>query len=76
MKCMKCKEKETIATTTTYFTQLGNCYVIIEHVPCMQCEQCGEKFFATTVMERIECILDKLEKKGEAVLIMDYDTAA
>ncbi len=76
MMCMKCKEKEIIATTTTYFTQLENCYVIIEHVPCMKCEQCGEKFYTTAVMERLEYILDKLENKEEPVLIMDYETAA
>ena len=69
MMCMKCKEKEIIATTTTYFTQLENCYVIIEHVPCMKCEQCGEKFYTTAVMERLEYILDKLENKEEPLTI-------
>ena len=55
---------------------LEDYYVIIEHVPCMQCEQCGEKFFTTSVMERIEFILEKIEKKEESILVLDYDTAA
>lgn len=76
MECMKCQAKDTIATTTTYFVQLENCYVIIEHVPCMQCEECGEKFFKMSVMEKIEMILDTLENKGESILVMDYNSAA
>lgn len=76
MKCMKCKERETVAATTTYFAQLEDYYVIIEHVPCMRCEQCGEQFFSTSVMERIEIILEKIEKKEESILVLDYDTAA
>ena len=35
-----------------------------------------EKFFTTSVMERIEFILEKIEKKEESILVLDYDTAA
>ena len=41
-----------------------NCYVIIENVPCMKGEQCGEEFFSTSVPEHIDEILERLEKNS------------
>ncbi|MDO4555693.1 MAG: type II toxin-antitoxin system MqsA family antitoxin [Lachnospiraceae bacterium] len=76
MKCMSCKTEGMIESTTTYFSHLNNCYVIIEHVPCIKCEQCGEEFFTATVMEKIDNILDRVEKIASKIFIMDYQTAA
>lgn len=45
MRCMSCKVGEMKPAKTTYFAQLNNCYVIIENVPCLKCDQCGEEFF-------------------------------
>lgn len=52
MKCMSCKYGEMKETTTTYFTQSNNCYIIIENVPCLKCDQCGEEFFTVLVAEK------------------------
>lgn len=76
MKCMSCKTEGMIDSSTTYFAKLNNCYVIIEHVPCKKCEQCGEEFFAASVMEKIEEILGKIENIASKIFIMDYQTAA
>lgn len=76
MKCLSCKTEGMIESTTTYFAQLNNCYVIIEHVPCKKCEQCGEDFFTATVMEKIDDILDRVAKIASKICIMDYQTAA
>lgn len=51
MKCMSCKYGE-MKETTTYFTQSNNCYIIIENVPCLKCDQCGEEFFTVLVAEK------------------------
>ncbi|MFV0466835.1 MAG: type II toxin-antitoxin system MqsA family antitoxin [Lachnospiraceae bacterium] len=64
------------SSSTTYFAQLNNCYVIIEHVPCKKCEQCGEEFFTASVMEKIDEILDKVENIASKIFIMDYHIAA
>lgn len=76
MKCMSCKADSMIDSTTTFFAQLPNCYVIIENVPCKKCEQCGEEYFTTSVMEKIEDILDKVEHIASKIFILDYHTAA
>ena len=76
MKCTSCRIDDMVDSTATYFAQLNNCYVIIEHVPCKKCKQCGEEFYTASVMERIDDILDKVEKIASKIFIMDYQTAA
>ena len=61
MRCLTCRNGNMDPTPTTYFAQLKNCYVIIENVPCMKCEQCREEFFTASVLEKIDDILDRLE---------------
>lgn len=76
MKCLSCKYGDMKEDRTTYFAPFNNGYVIIENVPCMKCEQCGEEFFTASVAERIDHILDSLEKVASKIFIMDYMTAA
>ena len=76
MKCMSSKSGEMKSSKTTYFSQLNNCYVIIENVPCLKCEQCGEEYLNTAVAEKIDDILDSIEKIASKIFILDYTTAA
>lgn len=76
MKCMSCKFGEMQEATTTYFTQVNNCYVIIENVPCLKCIQCGEEFLIASVSEKIDDILDSIEKIASKIFILNYATAA
>ena len=62
MRCTSCRSGSMEENTTTYFAQLENCYVIIENVPCLKCVQCGDVVFRGSVMEKIDEILDSLEK--------------
>ena len=63
-------------STSTYFAQLENCYVIIENVPCFKCLQCGEVVYPMSVMETIDEILGKVENVTSKIFIMDYSKAA
>lgn len=76
MKCMSCKSGEMKESTTTYFAQLNNCYVIIENVPCLKCGQCGEEYLKGTTAEKIDDILDSVEKIESKIFILDYKNAA
>lgn len=76
MNCLLCKSGTMHEATGTYFAQLPHCYVIIENVPCRKCEQCGEIVYSSSVMEKIDEILDGLEKVASKIFIMDYATAA
>lgn len=76
MKCMSCKYGDMKEAKTTYFSALNNGYVIIENVPCLKCDQCGEEFFTVSTAEKIDDILDSIEKIASKIFILDYTKAA
>ena len=76
MRCTSCKSGEMEDNKTTYFAQLKNCYVIIENVPCLKCKQCGDVVFRGSVVEKIDDILDNLEKIVSKISIIDYSKVA
>lgn len=76
MKCTSCKSGTMEENKTTYFAQLKNCYVIIENVPCLKCVQCGDEVFKGSVVEKIDDILDDLEKIVSKISIIDYSKVA
>ncbi len=75
MTCFACKgnvEK----STTTYMTECDGCYIIIKNVPCLKCDQCGDVVFRGSVVEKIDDILDGLEKIVSKISIIDYSKVA
>lgn len=76
MKCVSCGEENMKADTGAYFADLGNCYVIIENVPCYKCEKCGEVFYTASVAEKIEDILERVKQVASKIFICDYANAA
>ena len=76
MKCLLCKTEEMVESTSTYFTQIENCYVIIENVPCLKCKQCGAVVYSMSVQETIDEILEKVRNIASKIFIMDYSKVA
>lgn len=76
MRCTSCKNGTMLEDKTTYFAQLKDCYVILENVPCLKCTQCGEVVFKGSVVEKIDDILDSLEKIVSKISIIDYSKVA
>ena len=76
MKCLACKTDTMTESTNTYFAELKNCYIIIENVPCLKCDQCGEVFYKASVLEKIDDIIEKIENISSKIFIMDYKSAA
>lgn len=75
MTCLACKYGEMQETVTTYFSRFNNCYVIIENVPCLKCSQCSEEFLTASVSEKIDSVLDSVEKIASKIFILDYAQA-
>ena len=63
-------------STDSYFAKVNGGYVIIENVPCFRCEQCGEVVYAASVMEKIDEMLEHLEKIASKIFIVNYADAA
>jgi len=76
MRCLLCKSAAMEESTSTYFTQMNDRYVIIENVPCRKCTQCGETVYSTSVIEKIDEMLEQIQNISSKIFIMDYTRAA
>ena len=76
MNCLVCKSGTMHKSKGTYFANLAHGYVIIENVPCWKCDQCGEIVFSASVLEKINVLIERLQKVSSKIFLLDYDTAA
>lgn len=52
--CAFCGNTHLTPTTTRYLHQGQNEMLIVEQVPCLECNFCGEQYFDVGVLKRIE----------------------
>jgi YgiT-type zinc finger domain-containing protein len=71
MKCFYCKG-EMKDDFCNYMADLNGHFIIIKHVPCHRCQQCGEVSYCGEVVARIEEIVDKLKEALTEVAIVEY----
>jgi len=71
MTCLFCNG-DMLPDTTTDFTELDNCMVIIKNVPCLKCDQCGETVYTGRTLQEVEQIIDKLKNSLTEVAITNY----
>lgn len=71
MTCFFCKGTMKPGQTT-HMVELPNCIVIIKHVPCLKCEQCGETVFNGEVLKQLDKIIDALQTNLTEVAIVNY----
>ena len=74
--CMFCKNNSLIESTTTHVVNYRNCIIIIRNVPCLECEQCGEKYYTDAVAAKIEKIVESAKKLMQEISVVDYTNAA
>ena len=74
--CMFCKCKTTKENTTTHVVNYKGNLIIIKNVPCEECEQCGEKYFSTEVMKKLEMIVNEAKRQMQELAVMDYSKVA
>ncbi len=75
MKCFYCKG-DMQETYTTYTVDLETCLIVIRHVPCLQCEQCGAVEYTTPVVRRLEQIVQECRSLMMEVMVVNYSSAA
>ncbi len=74
--CMFCKCKETIPSRTTHVVNYNNCIIVIKNVPCEECVQCGEKFYSSAVVKKLDELVATAKKLLQEVSVIDYDKVA
>jgi YgiT-type zinc finger domain-containing protein len=71
MICFFCKG-DMISGFTTYTVDVGKSVIIVRHVPCEKCTQCGETVFTGTVVKQLESIVKEMKKTLLEVAIVNY----
>lgn len=75
MTCLLCKG-EMKPSTTIHTVQPKNCVVVIKNVPCLKCEQCGEVVLSADTVEKIEHILQTVEKAVAEIAVVNFPDCA
>jgi YgiT-type zinc finger domain-containing protein len=65
MICHNCGSKLEKLTTNLPFRVNQDCIVIIKGLPILQCRNCNEYLIEDAVMEKVDSILDKIDKTAE-----------
>ena len=60
--CMFCKCNTYKESATTHVVNYKNCMIVIKNVPCIECEECGAKFYSDDVAEKLEEMVNAAKK--------------
>lgn len=52
--CVFCGNKHLSAKTTRYLHEQGGEILIVNAVPCLECDYCGEQYFDAATLKHIE----------------------
>jgi len=53
-QCVFCGHKHLENKLTRYIYQKNEQFLVVEHVPCLECTFCGEQYFEAVVLKKIE----------------------
>ena len=65
--CHFCGNKNFKESKVQYTYRRDNRYIIVDEVPCEQCEFCGEQYFEASVLKNIEIEFDEIYSKGKSI---------
>ncbi|OGL45384.1 MAG: YgiT-type zinc finger domain-containing protein [Candidatus Schekmanbacteria bacterium RBG_13_48_7] len=65
IKCHFCGNKNFKDNKVQYIYRHNNQFLIVENVPCEQCEYCGEQYFEGNVLRKIEEEFHRIYIKGK-----------
>ncbi|MFY9269814.1 MAG: YgiT-type zinc finger protein [Candidatus Manganitrophaceae bacterium] len=64
-KCSFCGNKNFKDVKVQYVYKHDNKFLIVDDVPCEQCEYCGEQYFEGNVLKRIEEEFQRIHIQGK-----------
>lgn len=73
-KCPLCGGGMSDGITATPFF-IGKKIIVIKDVPAEVCGDCGEAYMKSSVVDRVESLLDRLEDLHSEVSIVHYEAA-
>lgn len=66
-KCNFCGNKHVRETQVQYIYRHNERFLVVNNVPCEQCEFCGEKYFKAQVLRNIEHNFNQIHDAGKKV---------
>ena len=69
MKCHVCGAPMGRLITDLPFKVGASCIVILKEMPVLQCENCTEFLIEDPIMEQVEVILEKTDRKTELEIV-------
>ena len=75
MKCGRCGG-EAVQSTTSEAIEIEFGLLVIRHIPCFKCQDCGEIFYTGAVAEKIEEIIETVKKLMQEITIIDFAKVA
>lgn len=73
MICYNCGEKLEKIITDLPFKVRYDSIIIIKELPVLQCRNCNEYLIEDSIMEKVDSILDKIDKTVE-LEILNYNS--
>lgn len=70
-KCFYCKGNM-VDDFSNYMVDLDGHFIIVRHVPCHKCSQCGEVSYSGEVVAKLEKIIEKLKDALAEVAVVEY----
>lgn len=65
--CHFCGNKNFKSTKTQYTYKKNDKFLMVDDVPCEQCEYCGEQYFKGSVLKQIETEFNFIHLHGKKV---------
>lgn len=72
MKCVICRQAETISGTTTVTLERGEFTYVVKGVPAQVCPNCGEDYVSEKVTAELLKAAEQMVKSGTLVEIRHY----
>lgn len=63
MGCNFCGNKNVILKTVDYIYQNSEQMLLVKNVPCEECSYCGERYFESKILKKIENIFFEIISK-------------
>ena len=71
MNCFYCKG-EMAYGVTNHVVSINKCVIIVKHVPCTECSQCGAAFYNDDVMTKLDEIVSNMRKEITEIAVISY----
>ncbi len=78
-QCNFCGHRHVKETLTQYTYKHNGKWLIVDGVPCEQCEFCGEQYFTASVLEKIEADFIEVysaRRKARSEMVVPVETFA